>query len=298
MRKLLLILFIGLFTSGAVLAQDGMVVTGKLLDAQTKEPLIGATVGVKGTTNGTAVSLTGSFKIKADNGATLVFTYIGYVTKEITVTSNDLGDVLLDPSSSSVKEVVVSANASKAIDRKTPIAVSSVGPVYIEEKGAGAEFPELLKSAPGVMTSKGGGGYGDSRINIRGFSSNNVALLINGLPVNDVEAGKIYWNDWAGLSDVTTNMQVQRGIGASTVAVPSLGGTINITTKSTETQEGGTISQTLGSYGQSKTLVSYSTGLTDKGWATSFLLSKSQGDGYAPGCIILAIATLPTFQKC
>ncbi|HWZ36655.1 MAG TPA: carboxypeptidase-like regulatory domain-containing protein, partial [Mucilaginibacter sp.] len=282
MRKLLLILFIGLFTSVAAFAQNG-VVTGKLLDAQTKEPLIGATVGVKGTTNGVAVSLTGSFKIKADNGAILVFTYIGYVTKEMTVTGNDLGEVLLDPSSSSVKEVVVSANASKAIDRKTPIAVSSVGAVYIEEKGAGAEFPELLKSAPGVMTSKGGGGYGDSRINIRGFSSNNVALLINGLPVNDVEAGKIYWNDWAGLSDVTTNMQVQRGIGASTVAVPSLGGTINITTKSTETQEGGTISQTLGTFGQSKTLISYSTGLTEKGWATSFLLSKSQGDGYAPG---------------
>jgi len=283
MRKLLLILFIGLFTSGAVLAQDGMTVTGKLLDAQTKEPLIGATVGVKGTTNGVAVSLTGNFKIKADNGATLVFTYIGYVTKEVTVTSNDLGEVLLDPSSSSVKEVVISANASKVVDRKTPIAAYSVGSVYIEEKGAGAEFPELLKNSPGVMTSKGGGGYGDSRINIRGFSSNNVALLINGLPVNDVEAGKIYWNDWAGLSDVTTNMQVQRGIGASTVAVPSLGGTINITTKSTETQEGGTVSQSLGTFGQSKTVVSYSTGLTEKGWATSFLLAKNQGDGYAPG---------------
>ncbi|GAA4091366.1 TonB-dependent receptor [Mucilaginibacter panaciglaebae] len=282
MRKLLLILFIGLFTTGAVFAQSGTV-RGKLLDAQTKEPLIGATVGVKGTTNGVAVSLDGSFKIIADNGATLVLSYIGYVTREITVTGSDLGEILLDPSSASVKEVVVSANAAQAIDRKTPIAVSSVGRVYIEEKGAGAEFPELLKAAPGVMTSKGGGGYGDSRVSIRGFSSNNVALLINGLPVNDVEAGKIFWNDWAGLSDVTTNMQVQRGIGASTVAVPSLGGTINITTKSTETQEGGTISQSLGTYGMSKTVISYSTGLTDKGWATSFLLAKNQGDGYAPG---------------
>lgn len=281
MRKFLLILFISVFTTGAF-AQDG-VITGKLLDAQTKEPLIGATVGVKGTTNGVSVSLDGSFKIKADNGVTLVFTYIGYVTKELIVTSRDIGEVLLDPSSSSVKEVVISANAAQAIDRKTPIAVSSVGRVYIEEKGAGAEFPELLKTAPGVMTSKGGGGYGDSRINIRGFSSNNVALLINGLPVNDVETGRIFWNDWAGLSDVTTNMQVQRGIGASTVAVPSLGGTINITTKSTEIQEGGTISQSLGTYGMSKTLISYSTGLTDKGWATSFLLSKNQGDGYTPG---------------
>jgi len=283
MRKLLLILFIGLFTSGAVLAQDGMTVTGKLLDAQTKEPLIGATVGVKGTTNATSASLTGSFKINAPSGSTLIVTYIGYVSKEVTVTSSNLGTILVDPVSGALSEVVVSANQSLAIDRQTPIAVSSVGAKYIEEKGAGAEFPELLKSTPGVTVSRAGGGYGDSRIAIRGFNSNNLALLINGLPVQDPEAGKIYWNDWAGLSDITTSMQVQRGLSASRVAVPSLGGTINITTRSLETQQGGTISQMIGSYGAQKTSFSYATGLTPDGWAASILLSKSQGQGNAEG---------------
>ncbi|MDP9076186.1 MAG: TonB-dependent receptor [Bacteroidota bacterium] len=260
------------------------VVTGKLLDAQTKEPLIGATIAVKDVKRATVAALDGTFKINVPEGSTtLVFTYIGYITKELTITGADLGTITMDPVSASVKEVTVTANPSLAIDRHTPIAASSVGKVYIEEKGAGAEFPELLKAAPGVMTSKGGGGYGDSRVNIRGFSSNNVALLINGIPVNDVEAGKIYWNDWAGLADVTTSMQVQRGLGASKVAVPSLGGTINITTKSTELQEGGTISQSIGTFNSYKTVLSYSTGLTDKGWSTSFLLSRSQGDGYAPG---------------
>lgn len=282
MRKLLLILFIGLFTTGAVFAQGGAV-TGKLLDAQTKEPLIGATVGVKGTTNATSASLTGSFKLNAESGSVLVITYIGYVTKEVTVTSNNLGDILVDPVSGALSEVVVSANQSLAIDRQTPIAVSSVGAKYIEEKGAGAEFPELLKSTPGVTVSRAGGGYGDSRIAIRGFNSNNLALLINGLPVQDPEAGKIYWNDWAGLADVTTSMQVQRGLSASRVAVPSLGGTINITTKSLEREEGGTIAQSIGSYGATKTTISYATGLTPSGWAASFLLSKSQGDGNAEG---------------
>jgi outer membrane cobalamin receptor len=270
----------------SVFAQNGeKQITGKLLDAQTKEPLIGATVTIKGTTKAASVSLDGSFKIKvpAEGNTTLVFSYIGYVSKELEVSKSSLGVVTLDPTSASVKEVVVTANSSLAIDRQTPIAASTVGKVYIEEKGAGAEFPELLKAVPGVMTSKGGGGYGDSRINIRGFSSNNVALLINGIPVNDVEAGKIYWNDWAGLADVTASMQVQRGLGASKVAVPSLGGTINITTRSTELEEGGTVSQSIGTFNTFKTLVSYSTGLNDKGWATSFLLSRSTGDGYAPG---------------
>jgi len=282
MRKLLLILFIGLFTTGAVFAQSGEI-TGKLLDAQTKEPLIGATIGVKGTTNATSASLTGTFRLAAPTGSTLVITYIGYVSKEVVATGNNLGTILVEPVSGALNEVVVSANQSLAIDRQTPIAVSSVGAKYIEEKGAGAEFPELLKSTPGVTVSRAGGGYGDSRIAIRGFNSNNLALLINGLPVQDPEAGKIFWNDWAGLADVTTSMQVQRGLSASRVAVPSLGGTINITTKSLESQQGGTISQSIGSYGATKTSFSYATGLTPNGWAASFLLSKSQGQGNAEG---------------
>jgi len=285
MRKHLLLLLFAVFsTTCFTFAQSTKVITGKLLDAQTKEPLIGATVNIKGTTKATSVGLDGGFKINvpADGSTTLVLSYIGYISKEVSA-SGPLGTLTLDPTSASVKEVTVSAAQSIAINRQTPIAVSAVGAQYIEEKGAGAEFPELLKSTPGVTVTRSGGGYGDSRVAIRGFNSNNVALLINGLPVNDPEAGRIFWNDWAGLADVTTSMQVQRGLGASIVAVPSLGGTINITTKSTESTPGGTVSQSIGSYNALKTLVSYSTGLSDKGWASSFLLSKSTGDGNAQG---------------
>ncbi|MES2375839.1 MAG: TonB-dependent receptor [Bacteroidota bacterium] len=281
MRKYLLLLFISLFTTAAALAQS--VVTGKLLDAQTKEPLIGATITIKGTTNATSASLDGTFKITAPSGSTLVITYIGYVSKEVTANGTKLGTISLDPVSGSLGEVVVNASSTLAIDRQTPIAVSNVGAQYIEEKGAGAEFPELLKATPGVTVSRAGGGYGDSRVAIRGFNSSNIALLVNGIPVNDVEAGKVFWNDWAGLSDVTSYMQVQRGLGAAKIAVPSLGGTIDIRTRSTEREEGGAIAQSVGSYNALKTAISYATGLTPKGWASSFLLSKSTGDGNAEG---------------
>jgi len=283
MRKYLLSLFISVFTMCLGFAQVATAqehITGTLLDAQTKEPLIGATVLVKGTTNATSAALDGSFKIKVPSvsGVTLVISYVGYVSKEIEVTDAKIGTIYISPNSAAMKEVVVNANPSLKINRQTPVAASSVGQVYIDEHGAGAEFPELMKMTPGVTVSRGGGGYGDSRINIRGFSSNNVALLINGIPVNDVEAGKIYWNDWAGLEDVTTSMQVQRGLGASTIAVPSMGGTIDISTRSTDIKEGGTISQSIGSYGAQKTLISYATGLSPDGWAASFLLSRSTGN--------------------
>ncbi|WP_214070841.1 TonB-dependent receptor [Mucilaginibacter sp. dw_454] len=284
MRKLLLILFICLFTSGAVLAQNGRVVTGKLLDAQTKEPLIGASVIIKGTTNGTTTSLDGTFKIRVPEGSqVLVLSYVSYLTQEVTVESGsqNVGEISLKTNDGAMKEVTIIGD--KAIDRKTPIAVSTIGQVTIEEKGAGLEFPELLTSTPGVMATKTGGGYGDSRISIRGFQNNNVAMLLNGMPANDPETGHLYWSDYAGIVDVTTSMQVQRGLGASKVAVPSLGGTINITTRSTDVKEEGTVSQTIGNNGASKTALYYSTGLSDKGWASSILLSKAQGQMYAEG---------------
>ena len=53
-----------------------------------------------------------------------------------------------------------------------------------------------------------GGGSGDSRVNVRGFNQRNVAVLINGVPVNDMENGWVYWSNWDGMSDVTNSIQV------------------------------------------------------------------------------------------
>jgi iron complex outermembrane receptor protein len=279
MRKYLLLLLISTFTTCVAFAQNGSkLVTGKLLDAQTNDPLIGATITVKGTTKAVSALLDGSFKIQVPEGNnTLMISYIGYVTKEIEITERNLGVIKLDPTSASMKEVNITGSSSVAINRQTPVASSTVNQAYIEEKGAGQDFPELLKETPGISFTTGDGGYGQSMITLRGFGSSNVALLVNGIPVNDPQAGRIYWSDFTGLADVTSSIQVQRGLSATDIAVPSIGGTINITTLGTQSKEGGSISQSIGSYNALKTVLSYSTGLSDKGWSTSFLLSKSSG---------------------
>ncbi|HEY1024561.1 MAG TPA: TonB-dependent receptor [Sphingobacteriaceae bacterium] len=264
------------------------ILKGKVADALTQETLPGASVAVKGTGNAVSTSVDGGFTLKIDGSkpATLVVSFIGFVTKEVTVPafdgSKDLGTVLLEVNAATMNEVVVTANV--AIDRKTPVAVSTVNSVQIQEKAAQQDFPELLKSTPGVYATKGtGGGFGDSRINLRGFQSANVAVMINGVPVNDMESGRVFWSNWAGLTDVTRSMQVQRGLGASKVAVPSIGGTINILTKATDATKGGFIYQGLGNNDYSKTAFSYSTGLTEKGWAFSVMGSKTTGDGWFDG---------------
>ena len=180
-----------------------------------------------------------------------------------------------------LEEVVVSSGIIDiAKERETPIAVSTITAREIQLKVGNMEFPEIMNKTPGVYATKQGGGYGDSRISLRGFDQRNTSFLINGQPVNDMENGWVYWSNWAGLTEVASGIQIQRGLGASKLAVPSVGGTVSIYTKSAERAKGGSFSQLFGNDGYSKSTIAYNTGLNENGWSTSVLLSKWSGDGY------------------
>jgi outer membrane cobalamin receptor len=180
-----------------------------------------------------------------------------------------------------LEEVIVQSNViDVAKDRVTPIAVSSIKASEISLKVGNLEFPEIMNRTPGVYATKQGGGYGDSRISLRGFDQRNTSFLINGQPVNDMENGWVYWSNWQGLTDVASGIQIQRGLGASRLAVPSVGGTVSIFTKTASVAEGGSLTQTIGNDGYRKTAVVYNSGKNENGWASSILLSRWQGDGY------------------
>ena len=180
-----------------------------------------------------------------------------------------------------LEEVVVSSGVIDiAKERETPIAVSQISAQEVLLKVGNQEFPEIMNKTPGVYATKQGGGYGDSRISLRGFDQRNTSFLINGQPVNDMENGWVYWSNWQGLTDVASGIQVQRGLGASKLAVPSVGGTVSIFTKSAEKQQGGSIAQMIGNDGDTKTTAAYNTGGNDKGWSSSYLLTKWSGNGY------------------
>ena len=267
-----------LFTSLTTFAQ----VTGKVVDAETKESLPGATVMLKGTSTGVITDFEGSFSISAEKGTTLVISYVGYGTQEV-VAINGM-NISLNPATNQLGEVVVTSGViDVAKVRETPVAVSAISPAEISLKVGNMEFPEVMNRTPGVYATKTGGGYGDSRINLRGFDQRNTSILINGQPVNDMESGWVYWSNWQGLTDVASGIQIQRGLGASRLAVPSVGGTISIFTKAADKKEGGSVSQSIGNNGYTKTTAVVNTGKNEKGWASSFLLSRWAGDGYAYG---------------
>ena len=269
--------------SAAAFAQT--TVKGQLVDSETGEPLVGAAVMVEGTSQGTVTDIDGYFKQGVAQGGTLVFKYVGFkdLKKKITQkgASVDLGVIKMDPDAVMLADVTITS--SIAVARKTPVAVSTIDPVFIEEKLGTQEFPEILKSTPGIYATKDGGGFGDSKVNIRGFKSENSAMMVNGVPMNGMENNKVYWSNWSGLSDVTRSIQIQRGLGAAKVASPAVGGSINIITKTTEAKKGGSVSYAMGNDGYNKILFNLSSGLSKDGWAFSLLGAKTWGDGYIQG---------------
>ncbi len=271
-----------MLTSFASFSQTN--VKGVLVDAQNGEVLIGASVVVEGTTIGTATALDGSFSLTTPSGdQKIIFSYVGYIEiiKDVTLTQGeefDFGNVELESNAIGLEEVRVVSSFAR--DRETPVAISTIKPEIIQEKLGTQEYPEILKSTPSVYVTKQGGGYGDSRINLRGFDSNNIGVLINGVPVNGQENGKVYWSNWAGLSDVTQTMQVQRGLGASKLAISSVGGTINILTKTTDVKQGGNVYYGVGNDGYNKQAFTLSTGLLDNGFAVTMAGAHTYGNGY------------------
>jgi iron complex outermembrane receptor protein len=276
-RKVLLLLLL-LFCSATVIAQQGKI-SGVIKDDVTGETLIGATVLI-GSGVGTTTDIDGYFEIEADYGDyNLTVSYVGYESKSQKVTL-DKKEVTVKFSLGITTLNEFEVVADIAIDRETPVAFANILPATIEEELAAQDLPMVLNSTPGVYATQQGGGDGDARVSIRGFSQRNVAVMIDGIPVNDMENGQVYWSNWFGLDAVTRTLQVQRGLGASKIAIPSIGGTINILTKGIDSKKGGMVKQEVGNNGFLRTSLGLSTGPLKGGWGLTVAGSYKQGDGW------------------
>ncbi|MGC1472246.1 MAG: TonB-dependent receptor [Psychroserpens sp.] len=265
-----------LLVSSAVMAQSTL--TGVVL--ADGFPLPGANVLVKGTTNGVSTDFDGKFTLQAttDSG-TVVISYVGYESFTIKFNgSKDLGTIKLTGDNSLEEVIIVGSGVIDIAEaRQTPVAVSTIRGKEIQLKISGnSEFTESMKNTPSVYVSNQAGGFGDSRIFLRGFDDTNTAFLLNGQPINSVEDGRMFWSNWAGMADIANAVQVQRGLGSSKLAISSVGGTVNIVSKTTDQREGGFARVMGGNDSFMKATLAYNSGLNDKGWAFSVLVDHWQ----------------------
>ena len=258
----------------------GQSVSGVVSDGD--KPLVGANIVVDGTDLGATSADDGSYIVVLEGGTgtySITASYIGYssVSRRVVVGEENVGvDFVLsiDALTMSALEVL----ASRA-DEKTPVAYTTVSKADMEVRLGSQDIPMALNTTPSVYATQQGGGAGDARINVRGFNQRNIAVMINGVPQNDMENGWVYWSNWDGVADAAHSIQMQRGLSAVNLATPSIGGTINIITDPASQEKGGKYKQEVGAGGFLKSTFNYNSGLIGDKLALSGTIVRKTGDG-------------------
>lgn len=220
-----------------------LAITGKVVDAK-GQPLIGVSVRVKGTSTGTSTDINGNFNINTpEDNSILVFTYIGFVTQELSVNGRTSINVTLQESSAALSEVVVTA---LGIKREAKSLGYSAATVDMDQLGntRSTNFGNSLQGkVAGVNVSPPASGPGgSSKIRIRGQSSfganNSPLIVVNGIPINNsTDTGRGRSDSGDGLQSINqddiASMTVLKGAAASALyGFRAKDGAIIITTKS------------------------------------------------------------------
>lgn len=267
-----------------VMAQTGSI-QGRVIDKNTGDGIAGANVVVVGTVLGAATDENGNFIIEnvPAGNVTINVSVIGYekVSTNVSVADGQkvTTNVQLTSEVLKMSEVVVSGNIAQ--NRETPVAFTNISEDHIKANFTVQDVPHLFANTPGVyVMSDGGSGMGDSKVMIRGFDEQRIAVMINNVPVNDPESKKVYWSNWGSLPAASQSIQVQRGVGSSMYGSGALGGSINVITKDAPADKSLTVNLSTGQYGIFKGGVDYNSGLIGKKMAFIGRFNFLQGNGW------------------
>lgn len=209
-------------------SQTAGTVKGEVLDEQ-GEPLIGATVMVKGTTEGTATDFDGKFEIKAKTGDTLEIRYIGYKPQSVKVTGGEIQVRLLEDNELLDEVVVVGYGTQKKATMTG--AVTAVGGEKMKEQGnLSSPVQALQGQVPGVIITRGSAAPGEESwsMSLRGAVSKNSSeplVIIDGVEYESVNELRLL-----NPSDIES-MNFLKDAAASIYGSKAAGGVVLVTTK-------------------------------------------------------------------
>jgi len=243
-RTIQLLVLLLLLCQGYAYAQASKV-SGKITSA-TNEPLIGVSILVSGTTQGTTSDVDGNYAVNVPSEGTLVFSYVGYVSQTVQVKGRSSINVIMAVDNKELGEVVVTALGIKKDERKIGYAVTKVDGGLLNVARETNVANSLQGRVAGLNVAGASGGPGSSaRLNIRGVTSfsgtSSPLIVINGVPMDNTVRGSA--GEWGGadLGDGISNINpddietvtVLKGSTASALyGARAANGVIQITTKS------------------------------------------------------------------
>ena len=163
----------------------------------------------------------------------------------------------------------------------TPIAFTNIGKEEIKKQNTGVDFPYLLNSTPGALTtSDAGAGIGYTSLRVRGTDGTRINVTANGIPLNDAESHTVFWVNLPDLASSVKDVQIQRGAGTSTNGAGAFGASINMQVSEFSSKPYAEFSGSGGSFGTHKATIKVGSGLIADHWAIDARLSSIGSDGY------------------
>ena len=165
--------------------------------------------------------------------------------------------------------------------RLTPIAHTNIPKAEIERHNYGLDIPSLLALTPSMIaTNETGIGIGGTSIRLRGTDATRLNVTINGVSLNNPDSHSTYWYDTPDLISAIGDVQVQRGAGTSTNGTGAFGGAVSMTTATPQSEFGGDVSLSYGSYNTNKQAIHIGSGLIGGRWMVDARLTHIASDGY------------------
>ena len=254
-------------------------ISGYVFDAESKEPLVGASVYWKASQIGATTTPEGKFSVWASDTKTLVVSYIGYETKELSIglfTQNLT--IYLTKTSYQADEVVVNANRAS---QQSAMAFNTISKEAINKQNNGQDIPLILNQSTSlVSTSDAGAGIGYTGIRIRGTDATRINVTVNGIPLNDAESQGVYWVNMPDFASSVSSIQIQRGVGTSANGAGAFGASINIQSNDFNKEPYIELNNSYGSFNSWKYTLKFGSGLLGKNFTFDGRLSKIKSDGF------------------
>ena len=274
MKQFYLILVGVLFN---VYLTEAQTVKGVLISSDTELPIIGADIMLEGTDLGASSNASGRFSmfdvVASDYQMVISLDGKELYREPFTATGEDmfLGDVKV-------------ANSIKS-ESSSEITVVELSDITQDTNEDEADYGTILASGRDDFLSTAAFTFGSLRFNLRGLSSDFGSVYMNGVPMNELENGALYFGQWGGLNDVLRNVDRNHGLVASEYGIGGFLGNTNINVRASDQRKQTRVQYALSNRSYtSRLMLTHSSGLNKNGFAYTASVSRRWAqEGYTPG---------------
>ena len=293
MKQFLITVCLTVLTLFTVTAQEA-VVKGRIIDANSNEPLPNVEVRVLESVFSTATNAKGLFTFTSTDlpqgEQVMVVSKSGFLTQQIKIVVQNNSPINLDP-------ILLELDLTEL---QSQIGIISLTDNELDQDdGTSFNISGLLQASRDAFLNAASFDFSATFFRPRGLDNTNGKVLINSLEMNKMYGGRPQWGNWGGLNDMQRNREFSKGLTPNDYVFGDVAGTTNIIMRASQYREGGSISYAAGNRSYSGRIMgSYNSGQDQNGWAYSVLVSRRFGDeGFQEGTLYDANSIFASVEK-